>query len=86
MLVHYFFENFYYRLFLAFLLCLLITFSHEVEALQQTWILGCLLALTLLMVFGDMYNDYGIVLLVMTLCILSYNNVRIQPSSNKLAL
>ncbi len=82
MLAHYFFENMYTRTFLAFLLCVILTFVHEIEALKQTWLVVCLFIVTMLMVLSNLYNDYGLVLLTLALFILAYNNVRNTRKAN----
>lgn len=82
MLAHYFFENMYSRTFLAFLLCVILTFVHEIEFMKQEWMVAALFVVSILMILSNVYNDYGLVLLTLALFILAYNNVRNTRRSN----
>lgn len=82
MLAHYFFENVYSRTFLAFVLCIVIAFAAEIDALHEKWMVIAIFAVTMLLILVNVYNDYGLVLLMITLFILTYNNVRNSRKAN----
>jgi MFS-type transporter involved in bile tolerance (Atg22 family) len=73
MIEHIVFDNLYYRALLAFLLCVILAFSQDIRGLRKSWFIATLFILAIIMIFTNMYNDYGFMVLVIILLILSMN-------------
>lgn len=72
--------NVYIRLFIATMLALIIAFSHELSILNERWMLGLIGVLLIMILIYDPTMDNGIVLLLVALFIVVYN----QQSRNQL--
>lgn len=72
-MIQHIFTNFYYRLFIAFLICLMITFIDKFEMFHQKAVTVFLFALVVLILLSNMREDYGLLLLLIALFVLSFN-------------
>lgn len=79
---HAMFNNFYYKLFFAAVLCLVLSFANKIEVLKDGGIAYVILVLFALMSF-TMKDDYGMVVLVGGLFVLTYNNVMFRKNDNR---
>ena len=68
------FQNFYYKLIIASILCLLIAFSKDISLLKNKYVVAGIFTLMVLLVFTDIIEEFGLVLLVAALFALAYNN------------
>lgn len=68
-----FFDNIYYRLLIASILALVLTFPNELKILQNPWMLVLIGILTVSLVLFDVVNDVGITILMMCLFVVVYN-------------
>lgn len=75
MIVHYFFEHPHFRLLLAMILSLLIVFVDKIDILKKKEMYIIMIILFIIILYGSLYNDYGIVLLLIGLIVLTYNNL-----------
>ncbi len=75
MIVHYFFEHPHFRLLLAMILSLLIVFVDKIDILKKREIYITMIILFIIILYGSLYNDYGIVLLLIGLIVLTFNNL-----------
>lgn len=66
-----FFENWYVKISLALILCLVLTFSDKLIILHSKYMMILLFLLLFLLIISN--EDKGIVILFMALCILSAN-------------
>lgn len=73
MLAHYILDHIYLRWLVAFVLCIILAFHDTMDSLTHPWVFWALVLLCSLMLVGTIYNDYGIVLLVLALTFLLYN-------------
>jgi hypothetical protein len=80
-MINIFFDNFYYKLCFAIILCLLIAFADRIDVLKNGGIVLIILFLIILMMNAQ--EDYGIVILLVALFVLGYNNVTFKPSKQK---
>lgn len=71
------FENIYYKICIALIISLLLTFSHEIKLLKEYWVL-IIIAFICLLSFST--GDIGIVLLMIALLAITFN---IQLKINK---
>jgi hypothetical protein len=67
------FNNNFYKLCIGFILSLVLTFSHELHILKEYWILILITILTIMLLSKELSNDLGIILLMIALLILTYN-------------
>jgi hypothetical protein len=67
------FNNNFYKLCIGFILSLVLTFSHELHILKEYWILILITILTIILLSKELSNDLGIILLMIALLILTYN-------------
>lgn len=65
--IHFFFEQRGFRLLLAFLMCVLLSFIDRVDIFEKVWMYYVLCALVLFMVFVNTYNDFGFLLLLIAM-------------------
>lgn len=72
-IIDYIFNNNFYKLCIAFIIVLMITFSHELIILKQYWVLICVSFVTFLLLSNNIENDLGIILLMVALLIIIYN-------------
>lgn len=72
-IIDYIFNNNFYRLCIAFIITLMITFSHELIILKEYWVLISISIVTFLLVSTNIKEDLGIILLMVALLVLSYN-------------
>jgi membrane protein implicated in regulation of membrane protease activity len=83
-MINIFFENFYYKLSFAILLCVILAFANRIEVLQNGAIAFIILILFMLMLLSGSFNeDYGIILLLAAMFVLTYNNVTFKKNGNK---
>lgn len=73
MLFNQIFESLYTKFFIVVMLALMITFVHEVDLFKSVWALVIIGGLTLLFYFNTSYDDLGILLLLIALFIVVYN-------------
>lgn len=66
-------ENPLYRFLIACILALTLTFVHEIDLFSTKVMLGVVLIITILMVFGDIANDLPFVLLLIALLVMVFN-------------
>jgi membrane-bound ClpP family serine protease len=67
------FNNQFYKLCIGFILALVLTFSHEIQVIKEYWILLIVISITLLLINDSLSNDFGIILLLSALLIITYN-------------
>lgn len=72
-MIDHIFSSFYYRLIIAFALCLMITFVDKFDLFHTKFITFLLFILILLILYSNMKEDYGLLLLVIALFVLSFN-------------
>ena len=85
MFVHDLFDNIYYRVIFAFILCIILTFVHDMKAFHNRRVLYITIFMTIMLVWGNLYNDYGLVLLMIALTLLLFNIVRFDEKANKIS-
>lgn len=73
MIIHDLFNNVYWKFVLILILSLLITFSNDINALQDGVV--CYMILVVLGMLIWTKEDIGLIMLVGVLFVLSYNNV-----------
>jgi hypothetical protein len=76
------FNNNFYKLCIGFILSLLLTFAHEIHVLKEYWILIPIAIVTLLLLSNNISNDLGIILLMIAILILTYNQTINKKSKN----
>jgi len=72
-MIQHIFNNFYYRLIIAFVVCLMIAFVDKFELFHRKWVTAVLFVIIVMMWSSNLNNDYGLLLLIIALFILSYN-------------
>lgn len=73
------FDNFTYKIIIAIILALIVSFTNKIEILHAA-ISAILIFLILILMFFNFENDFGIILLLVALLALTYNNVMIKSS------
>lgn len=84
-MINHIFSSFYYRLIIALALCLMITFVDRFDLFHMQIITLLIFSLLILMLYTNMERDYGLLLLVIALFVLSYN-MSVQRQDTKAAL
>jgi hypothetical protein len=74
-MIHIIFDNFYFKLGIAVIMALLLTFSSDIKILYSKIILISILFILLFMIIYNLNEDMGIIILLVALFLLSYNNV-----------
>ena len=77
-MINIFFDNFYYKLCFAIILCMIAAFASQIDLLKHGAVAIILLILLLLM----MVDDYSIAILLIALFVLTYNNVMFRHNNN----
>lgn len=75
MLVHFLFENIYFRLLFAFLICTILAFINSLEIFHKKEMFYAQLLILFFIIYLKTYNDYGLILLMIALICMTYNNV-----------
>lgn len=70
------FESFYFKLIIGILMALILTFADDFKILKNKFILISI-GLALILMLLNNIDDIGIILLLIALFIISYNNVMI---------
>jgi hypothetical protein len=73
-----FFDNIYYRLLIASILALILTFPDELHILKNPGMLVMIGILTVSLVMFDVVDDIGITILMMCLFVVVYNIQTLQ--------
>lgn len=71
--LHQLFDNFYWKLLMVIILALAATFAHEIDLFKDGVITYLILGLLIMLMIAK--EDYGLVVLLCAIFILSYNNV-----------
>lgn len=71
--LHELFNNFYWKLLMVIVLAIAATFAHEINLFKDGVITYIILGLVILLLISR--EDYGLVILLCAIFILSYNNV-----------
>jgi len=69
-MIDFIFENIYYKLCIAIVISLIITFSHEIKILKEYWIL---IIITFICLLSFSTGDIGIILLMIALTLITFN-------------
>lgn len=77
MLVHYLFEHPYTRALIVFVLCLLLAFIDRIEAFKKKQIFYLTCAVFAFVVWSNVYNDYGMLLLLIAVIVMTYANIHV---------
>jgi hypothetical protein len=79
------FDNFYYKLAFALILCLLLAFANSIDVLKKVGMsIIILIIIILILLSGN--KDYNILLLLIGLFILSYNNVMFRQNDKDMPI
>lgn len=76
------FESVYTKLLLVVMLALMITFAHEIEPFKSIWTLVLIAVLTVVFYMNTAYDDLGILLLMVSLFIVVYNQCMKTAKNN----
>jgi hypothetical protein len=68
----------HFKLAIAIIMCLILTFAIDIKILQEKFILIAIFIVLILMILSNITEDLGIILLLLALFIISYNNIYIQ--------
>lgn len=74
-MIHIIFDNFYFKLGIAVIMSLLLTFSSDIKILYSKIILIIILLILVLMIIYNLNEDMGIIILLIALFLLAYNNI-----------
>lgn len=69
------FENFWTKFLIAVMLSVLCTFSNKIKPLNDKIIVHSLFIILLSLIYFDLSDNFGIILLLISLSILSYDNI-----------
>lgn len=84
-MINFIFNNFYYKLSFALILCLLLAFANTIDVLKKGGITIIILMLIILILLSG-NEDYNILLLLVGLFILSYNNVTFRQNDKDMSI
>jgi len=77
------FNNSFYKLCIGFIIALVLTFSHEIHILKEWWVLFFVAFVTILLVSSNLSDDFGIILLMIALLLITYNqNINNNKNGN----
>jgi uncharacterized membrane protein YhaH (DUF805 family) len=67
------FNNPFYKLCIGIIIALVLTFAHDIHILKEWWVLFLVAFITLLLLSLNILDDLGIILLMIALLIITYN-------------
>lgn len=70
--VHLFFEHPYMRMLIAFIISVVLAFIDKIPRMHRKDVYYALCAIIALMLVSNTYNDYGMLLLVIALLVMTY--------------
>uniref|UniRef100_A0A6C0BGS3 Uncharacterized protein n=1 Tax=viral metagenome TaxID=1070528 RepID=A0A6C0BGS3_9ZZZZ len=82
-MIDFVFNSFYSRLLIAAVISLMIVFVDKFEFLHNKIVTLLLFIMISLMIVSNMFQDYGLLLLIVALFILSYNMSIILPKNEE---
>jgi hypothetical protein len=82
-MIDFVFNSFYFRLLIAAVISLMIVFVDKFEFLHYKIVTLLLFVMISLMIVSNMLQDYGLLLLMVALFILSYNMSVILPKNEE---
>ena len=65
------FNNIYFKLVIAMIMCLVLAFSHEIDVLKQKILTWCIFMIVCLMLCFNLNEDQGVIFLLVALFIIS---------------
>ena len=65
------FNNFYFKLIIAMIMCLILSFSHEIDVLKNKLLTWCIFVIVCLMICFNLQEDAGVIFLLVAIFILS---------------
>lgn len=74
MVVNQLFDSMHFKVAIASLLSILLAFSSDVKMLDSSFVLIIILIVLILMILSNFHRDYGLIILLSALFIISYNN------------
>lgn len=78
--LHELFNNIYWKLLMVTILALLATFAHDIDLFKDGVITYVILGMLILLLISN--EDYGLVILLCAIFVLSYNNVTHKKIEN----
>jgi hypothetical protein len=75
MFVHYIFEHPYTRALIIFILCIILAFIDRIPTFKKRKWYYALCVLFGLILFANVYNDFGLTLLLIALIVMTYANL-----------
>lgn len=76
MIVHFLFENAYTRILIACILSIVLSFIDKIDMFHKKEMLYFLCLFVCFIIFTNTYNDYGLLLLLISLMAMTYVNVK----------
>lgn len=75
-IVHVFFEHPYMKFTIAFVVCVLLAFIDRIQAFKTKTMFYVLSVVVALMILSNIYNDYGFLLLMICLLVMTYSGLK----------
>jgi hypothetical protein len=75
-MVHFFFENTQMRFLIVLIMCVVLAFIDKIHIFQELPMYYFVVGLVTLMIFSNLYNDYGLILLLIAMIALTFNNMK----------
>lgn len=84
MFIHLLFENIYTKFLIAFIMSVILTFVDRINVLKMKYMFYCLLIIIICIILSNVYNDYGLLLLLIALLVMCYVNISYKRTLRKL--
>ena len=84
MFIHLLFENIYTKFLIAFIMSVILTFVDRINVLKTKYMFYCLLIIIICIILSNVYNDYGLLLLLIALLVMCYVNISYKRTLRKL--
>lgn len=81
MILHDLIGHVYTRFILALILCIIIAFVDKLPLFHETYMFYIILGITCMMLYTNLYDDYGFIILLIALLTLTYNNNQKQSAN-----
>lgn len=74
MIINNMFDSIYFKIVIASLLSIMLAFSSDIKLLDSSFMLIVIFIVLMLMILTNFHRDYGLIILLSALFVISYNN------------
>ena len=75
-MIHFFFENSQMRFLIVLIMCVVLAFIDKIQVFHEMFMYYFTVLIVLMILISNLYNDYGLVLLLIAMLVLTFNNLK----------